>query len=257
MVTGTQQAPRSGVAPTGQQAPTGTSEVSQAASRNLNITDLPRLAQITQILTPQISRSFHRSSTDDRVVYTDPMPTPRQHYSPVNTVLPPQIIEVDPFQAESTRVQVKPPRPQEDPSRPQAQAESSRLVPNVGALQWGPDDLVRNAEALLGGAINFFQRHIRTRVETVLERGGVFNEDRYHSEKDIPEVYSEGIDDCSAWHVSKFILLLLQEGNVSISSWLVSLIYLSRYRNATHIVLHPRTWRPLVITALIAAVSMS
>merc|ERR1719189_1306813 len=84
----------------------------------------------------------------------------------------------------------------------------------------------------------------------------LFFEVPYHNKPDLNRIFPESVHDCSALHVSSFILSILHQGIFSVSAFIVSVIYLSRFKESSHITLHACTWRPLFLTSLLLADKM-
>merc|ERR1719321_2030485 len=85
----------------------------------------------------------------------------------------------------------------------------------------------------------------------------LFYEVQYQQSKSLLDpVFSASVHDASALHICSFILSILHQGIFSVSAFIVSVIYLSRFKEASHITLHACTWRPLFITALLIADKM-
>ena len=113
---------------------------------------------------------------------------------------------------------------------------------------------------LTSGAVNFFQRHIRTDPETLKRMLGneafkLFSEVQYHRNKDLRlhKIFAESLEDSSCLHVTSFILSLLHQGMFSINTFIAGIIYLSRFKESTEVSLHTSNWRPLFIISLIVA----
>jgi len=117
-------------------------------------------------------------------------------------------------------------------------------------------------QQLLCATINFFHRHIRSDPDVLQRMDGnqmfrLFFEVQYHSNKpDLNRIFPESVHDCSALHVCSFILSILHQGIFSVSAFIVSVIYLSRFKESSHITLHACTWRPLFLTSLLLADKM-
>lgn len=117
-------------------------------------------------------------------------------------------------------------------------------------------------QQLLCAAIHFFHRHIRSDPDVVQRMEGnemfkLFYEVQYHQNKpDLNRIFPESVHDCSALHVCSFILSILHQGIFSVSAFIVSVIYLSRFKESSHITLHACTWRPLFLTSLLLADKM-
>merc|ERR1719343_572305 len=114
---------------------------------------------------------------------------------------------------------------------------------------------------LLCAAIHFFHRHIRSDPDVLqrMERNQMFQlffEVQYHNKADLNRIFPESVHDCSVLHVCSFILSILHQGIFSVSAFIVSVIYLSRFKESSHITLHACTWRPLFLTALLLADKM-
>lgn len=114
-------------------------------------------------------------------------------------------------------------------------------------------------QQLLTAAIHFFYRHIRSDADVLQRMEGnqmfwVFFEVQYHDNKpDLNPIFPESVNDTSPLHVCSFILSILHQGIFSVSAFIVSVIYLSRFKESSHITLHACTWRPLFLTALLLA----
>mmetsp|Transcript_55933 Transcript_55933/g.121057 ORF Transcript_55933/g.121057 Transcript_55933/m.121057 type:complete len:827 (+) Transcript_55933:53-2533(+) len=117
-------------------------------------------------------------------------------------------------------------------------------------------------QQLLCAAIHFFHRHIRSDPDVLQRMEGnhmfrLFFEVQYHNNKpDLNRIFPESVHDCSALHVTSFILSILHQGIFSVSAFIVSVIYLSRFKECSHITLHACTWRPLFLTSLLLADKM-
>lgn len=84
----------------------------------------------------------------------------------------------------------------------------------------------------------------------------LFFEVQYHNKPDLNRIFPESVHDCSPLHVCSFILSILHQGIFSVSAFIVSVIYLSRFKESSHITLHACTWRPLFLTSLLLADKM-
>merc|ERR1719456_738155 len=84
----------------------------------------------------------------------------------------------------------------------------------------------------------------------------LFCETQYHNKRDLSRLFSESVHDSSPLHVCSFILSILHQGIFSVSAFIVSVIYLSRFKESSHITLHACTWRPLFLTSLLLADKM-
>merc|ERR550532_834530 len=82
----------------------------------------------------------------------------------------------------------------------------------------------------------------------------IFFEVPYHHNKpDLNRIFPDSVHDCSALHVCSFILSILHQGIFSLSALIISVIYLSRFKESSHITFHACTWRPLFLTSLLLA----
>lgn len=114
---------------------------------------------------------------------------------------------------------------------------------------------------LLCAAIHFFHRHIRSDADVLQRMEGnemfrLFFEVPYHNKPELNRIFPESVHDCSALHVCSFILSILHQGIFSVSAFIVSVIYLSRFKESSRITLHACTWRPLFLTSLLLADKM-
>jgi len=86
-----------------------------------------------------------------------------------------------------------------------------------------------------------------------------FQERQYHQNK-APNAYldpfTKTLQDSSAGHVTEFILMMLHRGYFDVSEFIVSVVYLIRFKEKTGIPLHVSAWRPLFITSLLLADKM-
>lgn len=117
---------------------------------------------------------------------------------------------------------------------------------------------------LLISTINFIFKHI-SRDHSELEAMPnsdtfkAFQERQYHQNK-VPNPYldpfTKTLQDSSAGHVTEFILMMLHRGYFDVSEFIVSVVYLVRFKEKTGIPLHVSAWRPLFITSLLLADKM-
>jgi len=84
----------------------------------------------------------------------------------------------------------------------------------------------------------------------------LFLELQYHDKPYLNSIFPESVHDASALHVCSFILSILHQGVFSVSAFIVSVIYLSRFKECSHISLHAVTWRPLFLVSLLLADKM-
>jgi hypothetical protein len=83
----------------------------------------------------------------------------------------------------------------------------------------------------------------------------MFDERMYHNtvRGKVNQVLIESVFDVSEAHVSTFIITILQEGLFSVRSFVLAIIYMSRFKEVTKISLHTYSWRLLFITSLLVA----
>lgn len=81
----------------------------------------------------------------------------------------------------------------------------------------------------------------------------LFFEAQYHNKQDLNPIFIDSVHDSSPLHVCSFILSILHQGIFSVSAFIVSVIYLSRFKESSHCSLHALTWRPLFLTSLLLA----
>ena len=113
---------------------------------------------------------------------------------------------------------------------------------------------------LLKSAIQFFFRHIRFDESTVSrmkdnEIFHVYDERKYHhgSRKRFDKVLIDSVYETTETHIATFILSILHQGLFSVTSLIISIIYLSRFKEITRVSLHTYTWRLLFLSALLVA----
>ena len=113
---------------------------------------------------------------------------------------------------------------------------------------------------LLKSAIQFFFRHIRFDESTVSrmkdnENFHIYDERRYHRgiRKKVDQVLIDSVYETTETHIATFILTILHQGVFSVTSLIIAIIYLSRFKEVTRVSLHTYTWRLLFITALLVA----
>lgn len=84
----------------------------------------------------------------------------------------------------------------------------------------------------------------------------LFCEVQYHGKEDLNRIFADSVRDSSPMHVCSFILSILHQGIFSVAAFIISVIYLSRFKEASQITLHACTWRPLFLTTLLIADKM-
>lgn len=120
-------------------------------------------------------------------------------------------------------------------------------------------------KVLLIATINFLFRSIDRGDFQVADRMPntstfqAFQEPQYHESKE-PNAYLDPFTrtllDASAGHVAEFVLMLLHRGYFDVSEFIVSVLYLARFKDITGIPLHVSAWRPMFVTALLLADKM-
>lgn len=117
---------------------------------------------------------------------------------------------------------------------------------------------------LLVSGINFIAKNISTfplAVEAMAnsETFMAFQEEQYHKNKesnDFLAPFTKTLHDSSAAHVTEFILMMLHRGYFDVSEFIISVIYLIKFKEKSGIALHVSAWRPLFITSLLLADKM-
>lgn len=113
---------------------------------------------------------------------------------------------------------------------------------------------------LLKCAIQFFFRHIRFDESTVSRMADnevfqQFDEREYHYSKNkvVDRVLIDSVYETTETHVATFILAILHQGLFSVTSLIIAIIYLSRFKELSRVSLHTYTWRLLFLTSLLVA----
>jgi len=86
-----------------------------------------------------------------------------------------------------------------------------------------------------------------------------FQEEQYHENKASNaylDPFTRTLQDSSPGHVTQFILNMLHRGYFDVSEFIISVLYLVRFKANTGISLHVSAWRPLFITSLLLADKM-
>lgn len=110
---------------------------------------------------------------------------------------------------------------------------------------------------LLAGVINHLHKNLKDghEAEQKMENNQMFklfHEEQYHRTKqNLAQSFQDTVSDCSASHVSSFILSVLYQGRFSVTECIISMFYLSRFKSSSKITLHAAIWRPLFLTALL------
>lgn len=113
---------------------------------------------------------------------------------------------------------------------------------------------------LIKCAIQFFFRHIRFDDSTVSRMGKnelfhLFDERRYHGKcrDKVDAILIDSVYETTETHVAAFILTILHQGLFSTTTFVSSVVFLSRFKEATHVSLHTYSWRLLFLTSLLVA----
>jgi len=88
---------------------------------------------------------------------------------------------------------------------------------------------------LLSAGIHFFHRHIRNDDGVERRMSGndsfrLFCETQYHFKKELDQICPDSVHDSSPMHVCSFILSILHQGIFSVTAFIISIIYLSRFK---------------------------
>merc|ERR1719271_1865597 len=82
----------------------------------------------------------------------------------------------------------------------------------------------------------------------------LFTEEQYQRTKpELAQSFRDTVCDRSVPHVSSFILSVLHQGRFSVTECIISMFYLSRFKQSSKITLHAAIWRPLFLTALLVS----
>ena len=120
--------------------------------------------------------------------------------------------------------------------------------------------LPNEEQRILRGGIGFLFRHIRFDDAALTRMSGnevfdLFDERRYHVglKGKVDHVFLDSLYETSEVHVATFILSIMEEGLFSVESLVVAIIYLSRFKEVTKVLVHTFSWRLLFIVALLVA----
>jgi hypothetical protein len=82
-----------------------------------------------------------------------------------------------------------------------------------------------------------------------------FDEREYHYSKNkvVDRVLIDSVYETTETHVATFILAILHQGLFSVTSLIIAIIYLSRFKELSRVSLHTYTWRLLFLTSLLVA----
>lgn len=77
----------------------------------------------------------------------------------------------------------------------------------------------------------------------------------YHFSKkgQLDQILIDSVYETTETHIASFILAIMHQGVFSVTSLVIAIIYLSRFKEATRVSLHTYTWRLLFLTALLIA----
>jgi hypothetical protein len=113
---------------------------------------------------------------------------------------------------------------------------------------------------VLRGAIQFLYRHIRFDDLALAKMSGndvfdLFDERRYHPglRGRVDQVFLDSVYETSEVHIATFIMSILEEGLFSVNSLVVAIIFLSRFKEVTKVLVHTFSWRLLLLVALLVA----
>jgi hypothetical protein len=113
---------------------------------------------------------------------------------------------------------------------------------------------------ILRGGIQFLYRHIRFDDHALSRMSGndvfgLFDERRYHAglRGKVDPVFLDSVYETSEVHIATFILSILKEGLFSVKTLVVAIIYLSRFKEVTKVLVHTYSWRLLFLVALLVA----
>jgi len=87
----------------------------------------------------------------------------------------------------------------------------------------------------------------------------LFNEERYLENKEDSQIVSSlrgTLRDHCARNVASFILGILHRGRFGVCEFMISVLYLAKFKEKTLVSLHDSNWRPLFLTALLLADKM-
>jgi len=128
----------------------------------------------------------------------------------------------------------------------------------------GPSRLFSTSKCVLvASTINFIARSITLEAvspdmpnfDTFL----VFQEEQYHKNKPpnpFLEPFTATQHTSTPEHVTEFILMMLHRGYFDVAEFIISVIYITRFKEKTGLPLHISMWKPLFITALLLADKM-
>ncbi|CAK0871391.1 unnamed protein product, partial [Prorocentrum cordatum] len=117
---------------------------------------------------------------------------------------------------------------------------------------------------LLTSTISFIQQSIRPDPEADeqfpnRELFRAFQEAQYHENKawgQFIEPFRHTLQDVSPVHVADFILKMLHLGDFDVCEFIISVLYIEKFRKSTGLALYASMWRPLFLVALLLADKM-
>jgi len=120
--------------------------------------------------------------------------------------------------------------------------------------------LSKEEREILRGGIQFLYRHIRFDDIALAKMSGnevfdLFDERRYHVglRGKVDQVFLDSVYETSEVHVATFIMSIMEEGLFDVKSLVASIIYLSRFKEVTKVLVHTFSWRLLFLVSLLVA----
>lgn len=152
-----------------------------------------------------------------------------------------------------------------------APSKGSGAAPVGSAAEDSDDDIIApltrfssSKRMLLTSTISFIHKSIRPDPEADEQLSNrelfrAFQEAQYHHNKalgQILEPFRNTLQDVSPVHVADFILKMLHLGDFDICEFIISVLYIERFRKSTGLPLYASMWRPLFLVALLLADKM-
>lgn len=113
---------------------------------------------------------------------------------------------------------------------------------------------------IVRGGVQFLYRHIRFDDHALSRMAGndvfgLFDERRYHAglRGKVDPVFLDSVYETSEVHIATFVLSVLKEGLFSVRTLVIAVIYLSRFKEVTKVLVHTFSWRLLFLVALLVA----
>ena len=120
--------------------------------------------------------------------------------------------------------------------------------------------LLKEEREILRGGIQFLYRHIRFDDIALVKMSGnevfdLFDERRYHVglRGKVDQVFLDSVYETSEVHVATFIMSIMEEGLFDVKCLVASIIYLSRFKEVTKVLVHTFSWRLLFVVSLLVA----